>query len=222
MAKHAMPKGTSSAMSTIQSYLRRVAGSAVLAAALALVAAPSVLHAQTVISDSEIIQGLQGVTSNDPGVSAALLRQMAQQSIAQNPGIPQQKPDLVRRLNQLAQITVQIQFALNSPIIRPESYATLGSIADAMHHPMLWNYKFLVVGNTDATGTREYNLRLSQERADAIVQALVTLFRIAPDRLEAVGLGQEALQEPQHPDSPINRRVQIYNIGTLKPMPAAQ
>ncbi len=211
-------------MAKIPTYLRRLAGPAVLAAALALIAAPAAVRAQTAISDSEIIQGLQGVTSNDPGISAALLRQMAQQSIAQNPGIPiSSTPDLVRRLNQLAQITVQIQFALNSPIIRPESYATLGSIADAMHHPMLWNYKFLVVGNTDATGTREYNLRLSQERADAIVQALVTLFRIAPNRLEAVGLGQEALQEPQQArTAPINRRVQIYNVGTVKPMPAAQ
>jgi outer membrane protein OmpA-like peptidoglycan-associated protein len=206
----------------MSTYRRRLAGPAMLAAALTLIAAPAALRAQTVTSDSEIIQGLQGVTSNDPGISAALLRQMAQQSIAQNPGIPTQTPNLVQKLNQLAQITVQIQFALNSPIIRPESYATLGSIADAMHHPMLWNYKFLVVGNTDATGTREYNLRLSQERADAIVQALVTLFRIAPNRLEAVGLGQEALQDPGRPDAAVNRRVQIYNIGTVKPMPAAQ
>lgn len=220
MATHAMLKGRSSAMHAASSRLRRFAGATIAAAVLALAATPA--SAQTVTPDSEIIQGLQGVTANDPGISAAILRQMAQQSLAQNPGIPYQQPDLVRKLNQLAQITVQIQFALNSPIIRPESYATLGSIADAMHHPMLWNYKFLVVGNTDATGTREHNLRLSQERADAIAQALVTLFRIAPNRLEAVGLGQEALQEPQHPDSPINRRVQIFNIGTVKPMPAAQ
>lgn len=202
--------------------LARHVAPALCIAALALVAVPATSQAQTVTSDAEIIQGLQGVTSTDPGITAALLRQMAEQSIAQNPGIPLQKPDLVRRLNQLAQITVQIQFALNSSIIRPESYATLGSIADAMHHPMLWNYKFLVVGNTDATGSRQYNLKLSQERADAIVTALVSLFRIAPDRLSAVGLGQEALQDPQHPDAPVNRRVQIYNIGTVKPMPTAQ
>lgn len=37
-----------------------------------------------------------------------------------------------------------------------------------------------------------------------------------------LGLGQAALQNPQKPDDPINRRVQIFNIGTLKPMPAAQ
>lgn len=218
MAGQSKLREESSAMS---SHLRRFARPAILAAALAFGTVPGA-HAQTTISDAQIIQGLQGVTTDDPGISAALLRQMAQQSIAQNPGIPVQTPNLVQKLNQLAQITVQIQFALNSPIIRPESYATLGSIADAMHHPMLWNYKFLVVGNTDATGTREYNLKLSQERADAIVQALVTLFRIAPNRLEAVGLGQEALQDPQHPDAAVNRRVQIYNIGTVKPMPTAQ
>ncbi|MBS7540811.1 OmpA family protein [Ancylobacter lacus] len=203
------------------SSLIRLASAAALAAALcAPLSLPA--SAQTATSYGQIIQGLTAVTTDSPVIDAQALRNWAQNSVAQNAAIPPTQPEIVKKLFSLAQITVQIQFALNSAIIRPESYEAIGSIADAMHHPILWNYRFAVVGNTDATGTRAYNLKLSQERAQAIVDALVTLYRVDPARLEAVGLGQEALQNAKNPDDPINRRVQIFNIGTLKPMPSAQ
>ena len=200
-------------MTRFTRFVGGMALAAVLAAPLA-----SGASAQTADSNQQILQGLSSVTNDDPSLTVELLRKMAQDAVAQNQPLSLNKSAIAQKLDKLAQITVQIQFALNSSIIRPESYATLGSIADAMHHPILWNYKFVVVGNTDATGTRAYNLKLSQERADAIVQALVVLYRVSPDRLRALGLGQEALQVPGKPDDPINRRVQIFNIGTMGPM----
>lgn len=190
----------------------RTASALVLAAALA---APA--SAQTNTSYAQIVQGLNAVTTDSPTVDAQALRTWAIESAKQGgPTNSVSQSDLVKKLFSLAQITVQIQFALNSDIIRPESYAAIGAIADAMHDPILRGYRFAVVGNTDATGTRAYNLKLSQERADAIVQALVNLYRVSPSRLEAIGLGQEALQNPAKPDDPINRRVQIFNIGPVR------
>lgn len=195
----------------------RLAGGLALVAALAAPLATAAT-AQTADTDQQIMKGLSQATMFDPSLTAQVLRQMAQDAVNQNKPLTLDKSEIAKRLDKLAQINVQIQFALGSAIIRPESYATLGAIADAMHHPILWNYKFIVVGNTDTTGTRAFNLKLSQERADAIVQALETVFRVSPDRLEAVGLGQEALQVPAKPEDPINRRVQIFTIGTVKPM----
>jgi OmpA-OmpF porin, OOP family len=63
------------------------------------------------------------------------------------------------------------------------------------------------------TGKREYNLTLSQKRADAIRDALVTTFRIPAQRVQAVGLGEEQFQDRENPTAPINRRVQIVTIG---------
>ncbi|QTL05642.1 OmpA family protein [Aquabacter sp. L1I39] len=197
------------------SHFLRAAGrtASALVVALAL-AGPAA--AQTATSYSQIIQGLNAVTTDSPTVDAQALRAWAAASAKQGgPTNSVSQSDLVKKLFSLAQITVQIQFALNSDIIRPESYAAIGAIADAMHDPILRGYRFAVVGNTDATGTRAYNLKLSQERADAIVQALVNLYRVSPARLEAIGLGQEALQNPSKPDDPINRRVQIFNIGPV-------
>lgn len=129
-------------------------------------------------------------------------------------GPPESRPPLAIQPDQLAQINVEIEFDLNSAMIKPSSYRTLGSIADAMHNPILLGYKFLVVGNTDTTGTREINLKLSQERADAVMQALATTFRVDPRRLQAVGLGEENLQDVKNPHAAINRRVQIFNLGS--------
>jgi len=88
-------------------------------------------------------------------------------------------------------------------------------MADALYHPYLQGYCFLVVGHTDAKGSREYNLKLSQQRADAIREALVNPFGISSTRIEAVGLGEEQLLDPSKPDAAENRRVQLINIGRL-------
>ena len=176
-----------------------------------LLAAPA--SAQVSTSDAQIVQGLQASVSDVPNVSAEALRGLALAHMKYT-GPPESRPPLAIQLDQLAQINVEIEFDLNSAMIKPASYRTLGSIADAMHNPNLLGYKFLVVGNTDTTGTREINLKLSQERADAVMQALATTFRVDPRRLQAVGLGEENLQDAKNPHAAINRRVQIFNLGS--------
>ena len=174
--------------------------------------------AQTTIGNDEMLQSLTSAAkAAPPGLTAAILREAAVQHMKNNPGMPQTWAPLGVRLQDLAQINVQIQFALNSPIIRPQSYETIGSIADALHHPILSRYKFVVTGNTDATGDRAANLKLSQARADAVVRALTSTFHVDPNRLEAVGLGEEALLDVNKPDDPVNRRVQLINIGPYLP-----
>jgi OOP family OmpA-OmpF porin len=136
------------------------------------------------------------------------------ENIRKNPGQNAQgRPVLFPQLQNQAQLTVEIVFDFNSAAIRPESYRAVGSMADALHHPLLLPYRFLVIGHTDAVGGRESNLNLSQKRAEAIRNALIEPFGISPARLEAVGLGEEQLRDPLHPDSQVNRRVQLINIG---------
>jgi len=174
-------------------------------------------NAQTALSGDQIVQTMgSAARAAPPGLTAALIRQAVQQHMIDNPGMPiTWKP--LELLDNLAQIDVQIQFALNSAIIRPESYSTIGSMADALHHPILGGYKFVVTGNTDTTGNRKDNLALSQARADAVVEALTTTFSVDPSRVEAVGLGEEALEDVKNPKNPINRRVQLINIGKYLP-----
>lgn len=189
-----------------------------IALSLSLLAPAGTALAQTALTESQIIQSMQsaGQAPNAKPITAALIKQAVQQHMIDNPGLPiTWKP--LQLVAALPQINVQIQFALNSPIIRPESYATIGAMADALHHPLLLGSKFVITGNTDTTGNRQDNLALSQARADAVLQALVTTYNVDPARLEAVGLGEESLQDTSKPTDPINRRVQLINVGPYLP-----
>ncbi len=108
------------------------------------------------------------------------------------------------------------RFENNSVAIEPQSYRTIGLIADALHHPILRNYKFLIVGHTNATGAPDHNLELSLQRANAILVALSTTFSIPAGQLEAIGVGQEMPLDATNPKAPANRRVQLINLGIRK------
>ena len=178
---------------------------------------PNTPTSQVALSPNELINSLQNAEASARTVTAASLRQMAAASL--------NDPSRASRLNRAplsdllekqAQITIAIQFDYNSARIRPDSFQAVGLMADSLYHPYLQGYRFLVVGNTDGTGSREYNLKLSQQRADAIREALINPFGIAPARIEAVGLGEEQLLKPAEPAAAENRRVQLINVGPLR------
>ena len=71
-------------------------------------------------------------------------------------------------------------------------------------------FKVLIQGNTDETGSREYNLSLGQKRADAVKRALV-LLGAREDQVESVSLGEEKPKNPGHDESAYaeNRRADV-------------
>lgn len=187
----------------------------VVLSAVAAVIAGSTLHAaaQTKLSRNEIINSLQGAQQKVE-LSADELQKAALENIQKFPGAnsPQSLP-LADKLASLRQFNIEITFDFDSARIRPESYESVGLIADALHTPYLQGQTFFIVGHTDAKGDREYNLNLSRERAKAVRDALVTTFRVPGEYLFAVGLGEEQLRDPADPDAAVNRRVQLINMG---------
>lgn len=169
---------------------------------------------QVHLSSDDLLNSLQGV--DDANISAAKLRQLTLQSMHDPRHADRMnRPPVYEHLSNQAQLTVAIQFDFNSARINPNSYRALGLMADALYHPYLEGYCFLIIGHTDAVGSRDYNLKLSQQRADAIRDALVNPFGISPARVETVGMGEEQLLEPGSPNAAGNRRVQLINIGKL-------
>jgi outer membrane protein OmpA-like peptidoglycan-associated protein len=80
-----------------------------------------------------------------------------------------------------------IYFDFDSAEIKPESEAVLKQIAGIMQRNPDW--KLSVSGHTDNIGDANFNLGLSQRRAAAVKSALVTRYKIAPDRLITNGYG---------------------------------
>jgi OmpA-OmpF porin, OOP family len=102
-----------------------------------------------------------------------------------------------------------ILFDVDKAVIRPESKPTLDAIAALLAaQPKL---ALFVVGHTDATGTLQHNLDLSQARARAVVTALSKDHGVAPARLDPHGVGPLAPVAPNTTDEGRrqNRRVEL-------------
>ena len=102
-----------------------------------------------------------------------------------------------------------ILFDTNKTDIKPESEPTLDEMAKLMKsQPAL---KLLVVGHTDNVGTFASNMDLSQRRAQAVVNTLVSKYAIAKDRLTPYGVAFAAPIAPNKTEEgrAKNRRVEL-------------
>ena len=63
------------------------------------------------------------------------------------------------------------------------------------------NEKIIIAGYADKdTGTSDYNMKLSQRRADAVKAELVNTYGIAEDRLSTAAFGSDVQEYPSHND----------------------
>lgn len=102
-----------------------------------------------------------------------------------------------------------IQFDFDKADIRPESAAQIDQLATLLKKsPRL---EVLIVGHTDGQGAFDYNLSLSQRRAQAVVDTLVATHGIDRKRLTPAGAGMAAPIATNRTDEgrARNRRVEI-------------
>jgi outer membrane protein OmpA-like peptidoglycan-associated protein len=105
-----------------------------------------------------------------------------------------------------------ITFGFDSAEIDGKSFKVLDSLAEALKSDGLAKARFLVNGHSDAKGSDDYNLDLSQRRADSVAQYLMAQHSIDASRLKAIGFGETALKDTNDGESPANRRVEIVNL----------
>jgi outer membrane protein OmpA-like peptidoglycan-associated protein len=104
---------------------------------------------------------------------------------------------------------LMITFHTDSAELTPESISVLRTVANALQSDRLAGFSFKVEGHADPRGGDEYNQRLSEARAQAVVSYLVKEYGILPERLVPVGKGSTELYDEKHPEAPENRRVVI-------------
>jgi OmpA-OmpF porin, OOP family len=68
-----------------------------------------------------------------------------------------------------------------------------------------------IVGHTDDKGALDHNLKLSHDRAEAVVKALVAQYGISPNRLVAEGVASFApvASNASEQGRALNRRVEM-------------
>ena len=101
---------------------------------------------------------------------------------------------------------LRVNFEHNSDSLTDEAKTNLTAFATAINSPSLSVARFAVEGYTDATGSEQYNLTLSDRRAVAVVDYLRRL-GVDPVRLYAKGFG-EMMPVGSNPFDPVNRRVE--------------
>ena len=189
---------------------------ALLAASLlGLMAIPASAQTPAAGPADEWVNELAG-PETAPDLDLAALRQQATDRIkarAKLDAAPLKRAVIAPDLLNLPQVAADIKFDEDAAVVRPESYRLLGRIADTLYHPSLLGSKFLIVGHTVSTGKRDYNLTLSQRRADVIRDIMISTFKVSPKRLQAIGLGEEQMLDSLHPAAPVNAQVQLIAVG---------
>jgi len=99
-------------------------------------------------------------------------------------------------------------FDFDSAQLRPETAQLVREIATMLQQNPNWT--ILIAGHTDSIGGAEYNMRLSERRAESVKQALISN-GVAASRLQSVGHG---MSKPKADNSTlagraINRRVEF-------------
>jgi outer membrane protein OmpA-like peptidoglycan-associated protein len=105
-----------------------------------------------------------------------------------------------------------ITFANNSSVLTPQARSNARVFAEAIRSPALGALRFEIGGHTNATGSRPANLTLSQQRAQALVDYLVSL-GVDAGRLEARGFGFDRPINAGNPRAAENRRVEARRLN---------
>lgn len=105
-------------------------------------------------------------------------------------------------------LSLPVKFAFDSATILPQARPQLDAIAAGIR--MLPDGQAVTIeGHTDAVGPDAYNQHLSQRRAEAVKEYLISIHGIEAGRLKTVGLGESQPIHEANPYAPENRRVQF-------------
>lgn len=108
-------------------------------------------------------------------------------------------------------VDIHVRFAYNSHDLTEEGRQQAEALGEALSDPVFADNRFHLVGHTDQVGSQEYNLPLSQKRAETVRQYILEHFDIAPDRIRTSGQGKAELlfHDDDKATQALNRRVEV-------------
>ncbi|WP_158160858.1 OmpA family protein [Grimontia hollisae] len=109
---------------------------------------------------------------------------------------------------------LNVTFANDSSTLRPSNYAKLEQLANFLNDQR--DAHVTIEGHASKVGNPDYNLSLSQRRANAVARALINDFGIAPSRVDAIGYGdtEPLIDEDSEYAHDVNRRVMATLSGS--------
>jgi OOP family OmpA-OmpF porin len=175
------------------------------------------------LGDAEVAH-LSYLTTQQAAIARALaVEQRSQQQIAAvGEQIDRELQELrAQRTERGIVVTLSdILFEVDGADLQPGAQTELIRLADFLEqHP---ERRVLIEGHTDSTGSAEYNLRLSQLRAES-VRAFLMGNGVPPEQTRAIGFGQTRPKAPNDTAAgrQQNRRVEVVILDAGQPFASA-
>lgn len=167
-------------------------------------------------SAATLIQALKskgatrGLSNND---DAAFIKSLKSKTSRGLTITSDEREKLSKVAEKLPAYDMDIFFDYNSADISQNAKPSVEALGKALTDNELKGASFLVAGHTDASGGSDYNQKLSERRAQAVRDYLVSHYQLSAEQLMPIGYGQQQLKNSKDPFAGENRRVQIVNLG---------
>jgi len=92
--------------------------------------------------------------------------------------------------NLISRYVVPIHFDFDSAVVREGDVATLGQVAEVIRR-VYPNALVTIEGFADPAGSRDYNMRLSRRRAEAVKAVMVSRFNLPSAQVRTIGYGEQ-------------------------------
>ena len=133
--------------------------------------------------------------------------------------------ELEQKLVEKGRAKLLVEFDFNKAVVKPKYFKEIEKLTDVMKkYP---DMQIVVEGHTDNIGSKQYNEKLSQKRAEAIKETMAKQFKIGSARIKAIGYGfaKPVASNKTKEGRQQNRRVEAaveYVIKKAEPVAAPQ
>jgi len=178
--------------------------------------------------DTRSQQGIQGVNDriasvDQKALTAGQAADQANQAASQTSGRVDTLTNTVANLDNYRPVAeTSVHFAFNSAVLSKKAKEALDQLANDI--PNTKGYVIQLIGGTDSVGSAQYNYKLSQMRASAVVQYLASQYNVPAYKVYLAGLGKDKEAAPNSTSKgrAQNRRVDVQLMTNVQDATAAQ
>lgn len=178
--------------------------------------------------DTRATQGIQGVNDkiasvDQKALAAGQAADQANQAANQTSTRVDTLTNTVTNLDNYRPVAeTSVHFAFNSAVLSKKAKEALDQLAGDI--PNTKGYVLQLIGGTDSVGGKQYNYKLSEMRASAVVQYLATQHNVPAYKIYLAGLGKdkEVASNNSAKGRAQNRRVDVQLMTNVQESTAAQ
>lgn len=178
--------------------------------------------------DTRATQGIQGVNDkiasvDQKALAAGQAAEQANQAASQTGTRVDTLTNTVANLDNYRPVAeTSVHFAFNSAVLSKKAKEALDQLAGDI--PNTKGYVLQLIGGTDSVGSKQYNYKLSEMRASAVVQYLATQHNVPAYKIYLAGLGKdkEVASNTSAKGRAQNRRVDVQLMTNVQESTAAQ